>query len=277
MIFAYERRNLCGTWDHACPVLAFHAPCSLSPQQLRLRPTLAGRAIVFDGDKIHIPTHRPIRILGQGRNGFVVLCQNEFLHRPEALKVWAKLDPLDSRDKFKQGLEEARKAVAACSGNSVAQIYGAGTILERYLYATMEYVPGPTLHDYLAEQKNTDNCESIATSYLLALISTGDILHGDPHTKNVIMRKTKDDKKVQPVLVDFGTSRFTRSEKFVERHWDVVEQSIKRIFFNCDEYKRARLRVRGERLRKVNPGIHSLLLIQHTAIELIKSRDAFSK
>jgi serine/threonine protein kinase len=100
------------------------------------QPLLVDDAIFFSGDKLCIPTHRPIRILGQGKNGFVVLCHNEILNRPEALKVWAKRDSDDSRDKFKQGLEEARKAVAASQGRFVAQIYAAGVLLERYLYAT---------------------------------------------------------------------------------------------------------------------------------------------
>jgi serine/threonine protein kinase len=213
-------------------VTKVHKPVSnRSSQQVRLRPTLVDDTILFSGDKLCIPTHRPIRILGQGKNGFVVLCHNEFLNRPEALKVWAKLDPDDTRDKFKQGLEEARKAVAASQGRFVAQTYAAGVLLERYLYATMEYVPGPTLHDYLADHRGDKDNNYLAAQYLRALSDTGGVLHGDAHTKNVIVQE-----KGWLMLLDFGTSHYTGSGKFVERHWRVVGETIRRIFRNSQRY-----------------------------------------
>jgi serine/threonine protein kinase len=211
-------------------------------QQLRLRPTLVDETILFNGDELSVPTHRPIRVVGQGKNGFVVLCHNELLNRPEALKVWARLDPKDSRDKFKQGLDEARKAVTASQGRSVAQIYSAGVLLEKYLYATMEYVQGPTLHDYLAEHKDERSRHWLATGYITVLTrGTDGVLHGDAHARNVIVERVRDRTNLK--LLDFGTSRFTGSEKFVERHWRVVGETIRYILGNSQQYKSAKHRV----------------------------------
>lgn len=206
-----------------------------------MRPTLVDDTILFNGDKLSVPTHRPIRIVGQGKNGFVVLCHNELLNRPEALKVWAKLDPTDTRDKFQQGMDEAQKAAAASKGQFVAQIYSAGVLLEKYLYATMEYVPGPTLRDYLADADERSRHWSAQRYLHVVFRHTGDVLHGDAHAANVIVTKIRGVTHLK--LLDFGTSRFTGSEKFVERHWRVVDETIRHIFRNSERYKRAKHRM----------------------------------
>jgi len=46
-------------------------------------------------------------------------------------------------------------------------------LVERYLYAAMEYVPGPTLHNYLAELKDDrDKWAWRASSFVLLAILT---------------------------------------------------------------------------------------------------------
>jgi serine/threonine protein kinase len=205
--------------------------------QLESQPTVADDSIVFRGDRLRIPTHKPVRILGQGANGFVVLCQNDLLNRTEALKVWAKLRPGDSRDKVTQGLEEARKA-ASLSGQFVAQIYAAGVLLDKYFYATMEYVPGPTLREYLDGQRDHGLTLYVARAYYTALNSTANVLHGDPHSRNVIVQEHN--YTFTAKLLDFGTSHFTAPEKSVRRHWRVVDETFKRIFSNSQAYRAAK-------------------------------------
>jgi serine/threonine protein kinase len=242
---------------------------SLRASQLALRPALAGCDIVFEGERLRIATHKPIQILGQGANGFVVLCQNELLNRPEALKVWAKLRPDDSRDKFTQGLEEARKA-ASSPGQFVAQIYAAGVLLDKYFYATMEYVSGPTLGEYLkSDQRDHGLTLYVAKAYYAALESTGQILHGDPHRKNVIVQEHNYTFRAK--LLDFGTSHFTAPENFAKRHWRVVDETFKRIFSNSQVYKAAKEATEKEIPYKENTD--NRLFYYHRLLGKIKETD----
>ncbi len=78
----------------------------------------------------------------------------------------------------------------------------------------------------------------MASQFFRALSDTDGVLHGDPHTRNVIVQLEYD--RPWLTLIDFGTSRFTRSDKFVERHWRVVGETISRIFHNSPRYKRAK-------------------------------------
>jgi serine/threonine protein kinase len=236
--------------------------------QLESRPTLADDGIVFNGDRLRIQTYKPIRILGQGANGFVVLCKNELLNRTEALKVWAKLRPDDSRDKFTQGLEEARKA-ASSSGQFVAQIYTAGVLQDKYFYATMEYVPGPTLREYLNGQRDQGLTLYVARAYYAAINSTANVLHGDPHSSNVIMQEHN--YTFTAKLVDFGTSHFTAPEKFVRRHWRVVDETFKRIFSNSQVYRAAKQA--AENMMPITYNTDNRLLHYHLFLSKIKETD----
>jgi hypothetical protein len=73
------------------------------------------------------------------------------------------------------------------------------------------------LEFYLAELKDEGDKWGMASQFLRALSDTDGVLHGGPHTRNVIVRLVYD--RPWLTLIDFGTSRFTRSDKFVERHW----------------------------------------------------------
>jgi hypothetical protein len=80
----------------------------------------------FGGTLLPLPRElSPQSRLGAGANGFVIRCQNVVLDRSEAIKFWVKLREGDTRDKFKQGVAEAKKA-ASISSARIAHVYSAG-------------------------------------------------------------------------------------------------------------------------------------------------------
>ncbi|WP_181181969.1 MULTISPECIES: AarF/UbiB family protein [unclassified Mesorhizobium] len=186
--------------------------------------------LIFQGKTLDIPSLRPEREIGRGANGIVILCENTFLKRPEALKIWVKLRNKDRRDKFKQGISEAQKAAAA-AGGVAPQIYSAGDVGDGIFYASMEMIEGETLKEYISKEKGLFQRSVVAQAYVWAieqLCESGHV-HGDPHTKNVIVRAI-DEKRVRLSLLDFGTSHFTAPNRFVERHWRVVDETLSRMY-----------------------------------------------
>lgn len=117
-----------------------------------------------------------IEEISHGANGIVFLAEDPFLERKVAFKIWNKIRPSDIRDKYKQGLLEARKAWNAKKltiswhdpkldnpyfvsdgsdilsiNNIVGDIYYAGNA-SGYFYTVMEYIEGFTLK-YILERE----------------------------------------------------------------------------------------------------------------------------
>ena len=117
-----------------------------------------------------------IEEISRGANGIVFLAEDPFLERKVAFKIWNKIRPSDIRDKYKQGLLEARKALHAKNltiswhdpklddpyfisdesdilsiDNIVGDIYYAGNAYG-YFYTVMEYIEGLTLKNILESE-----------------------------------------------------------------------------------------------------------------------------
>jgi serine/threonine protein kinase len=215
--------------------------------------------IVFRGESLDLPTYRVDRLIGSGANGFVVLCQNRTLDRVEALKVWAQLRPNDTRDKFEQGMKEAQKAAAAASG-VVPIVYSAGTVNGKYFYATMQFIVGETVAEYIEKESGLFARSVVADAYVYAIRRTTEsgYIHGDPHTKNVMIRNIYD-KQVHLALLDFGTSHFTSSSRLETRHWKVVDETLDRLYGGHRLYRSI------EKLRPTSPSYVQLAHYEEVA------------
>lgn len=130
---------------------------------------------------IKIPDYSLQREIGRGVSGVVFLCQHVQSKKLAAVKIWVALKAGDVRDKFRQGIEEAKKAsdageltVTAQSrslgpatpsflnigeklnwrspGNSISavRIHHTGEI-HGFVYAIMDYCAGITLRKWLIE------------------------------------------------------------------------------------------------------------------------------
>jgi serine/threonine protein kinase len=183
---------------------------------------------------------RIIKKIGAGASGIVLLAENTILNRKEAIKVWLKLRPNDSRNKILQGLVEAQKIVAAASP-FVAQVYDAD-IVDSIFFMTMEYVEGTTLKEYLNQNLTTNKKWWLARLYINAIekINDAGIIHGDPHWGNVMVYQhifNKYEQSTGVKLLDFGTSYFTDHEFLEERHWRTVEETFVRITHTFSSYE----------------------------------------
>jgi len=185
--------------------------------------------------------------IGSGANGTVYRVRNEHIGRTEALKVWQTNRPQDQRDKVAQGIAEARKLSEARSG-WVVPLY-AVRLFGGHCIATMEYVDGANLHDWLARGQNLIRRHAVGQSYVRMMwdLRLSRIYHGDPHWKNVMVSEP-----VTIRLLDFGTSLFSRGNDLRSRHWKVVEETFERIVGGFPSYNTV-----SQSLRKAFPEFRS--------------------
>lgn len=150
--------------------------------------------------------YRVESILGHGGMGMVYLGQDELLHRRVALKL---LPPhlardADARRRF---LNEGR-AAATLSHPNVAVLYEVGSDGDE-MYLAMEYVPGPTLRDLIAQGPLVwPEVIDIALEVLAALREAHGkgIVHRDIKGTNI---KRMPDGRIK--VMDFGLAKVTGS------------------------------------------------------------------
>jgi serine/threonine protein kinase len=197
----------------------------------------------IDAKRICIPNISFEEVIGTGGNAVVMLARHLYLDRPVAVKIWLSMREGDRRDKFEQGIAEAKKAANARLPQ-VVEIYDAGAV-EGLFYAAMEYFPGITLQRWLGHHN-----PKLAIRWHLAqqlvdcvcdLASAG-IIHGDLHWKNVLVAAPEAAPAVNSTrefapdfcLIDFGTSRFSSPEFSTQRHWTVFTETFNRLLRPLD-------------------------------------------
>lgn len=178
-----------------------------------------------------LPDYVLEQVIGSGANGTVYRVRNEHIERTEALKVWQANRPQDQRDKIVQGIAEARKLAEARS-EWVVPLY-AVRLFGGHCIATMEYVDGLNLRDWLAKGQNLARRYFAALSYVRMMreLRYAEVYHGDPHWGNVMVSDP-----VRIRLLDFGTSTFSSKENLKARHWKVVEATFKKIVETFPSY-----------------------------------------
>ena len=199
-------------------------------------------SITIDGDQIAIPNLEIQTTLPSGANSIVFHAKHLYLERPVVVKIWIKIKPNDKRNKFQQGMEEARKTAKVENAN-VIRIFDAGEV-SGYFYATMEYFSGITLHQWIDHHSPVLGSRWEFARRLfksVAAITTSDIFHGDLHPRNILVQVPIDAppqmyKHMPPdfVIIDFGTSQFTSKNHSIKRHWDVFTQTLNAILSPID-------------------------------------------
>jgi serine/threonine protein kinase/formylglycine-generating enzyme required for sulfatase activity len=153
-------------------------------------------------------TSPPIRIgrytvqgtLGHGGFGTVYLAHDQELNRPVAIKV-PVAGQMGSENRIASLLKEAQLA-AGLRHAGIVTIYDVGRLANGECYFVMEYVPGQTLGETLAQQPLT--CRSVAD----LVIEVGDALH-HAHERGLVHRDLKPsnvliDMAGHPRITDFG-------------------------------------------------------------------------
>jgi serine/threonine-protein kinase len=159
-------------------------------------------------------TYRVVQRLSTGSMGVVLLAHDETLDRDVAVK-FARSHLLSKtfRERF---LTEAR-AMARVSHPHVVQIHAFG-LHNDAPYFVMEYVPGPTLEQWLAKSNGLPDLD-LALTILdkicegVAAIHAADAVHHDIKPSNVLL-----DGRLRPRIADLGLAAFYRQDRPATKH-----------------------------------------------------------
>jgi serine/threonine-protein kinase len=163
-----------------------------------------------DKRKFQIPGYQMIQKLGKGSMGVVFKAKQVSVDRVVAIKIL--LDTLAQNREFIKRFEREAMIAAKLSHNNVVNAIDAGQIDGHY-YFVMEYVEGPTIKEYLDEDKVFEEKEALritlAIAEALKHAAHRGLIHRDIKPENVILTKTGDVK-----LADLGLARLTDDEKW---------------------------------------------------------------
>jgi len=193
-------------------------------------------SVLVNGLEISVPNVRMEELIGVGANGLVFRAHHLFLERELAVKIWLTNKKGDRRDKFIQGIEEARKTANIGEGRRVIHIYDAGTA-SGVFYATMDYYRGITLAEWLRSYSPKLMRRVRFAAFLnseVFHITSETSFHGDLHTNNVLIKVDDRGELISVershspdfMIIDFGTSRFTSRGYSLRRHWQVFNETI---------------------------------------------------
>jgi serine/threonine protein kinase len=150
--------------------------------------------------------YRIVRPLDAGSMGIVLLAHDETLDRDVAIK-FARSSLL--REGFRERFVTEARAMARVNHANVVQIYAFG-LHSDVPYFVMEYVPGPTLEQWLAKSSGAPDVD-LALGILdkmcdgVAAIHAADAVHRDIKPSNVLL-----DGQLQPRIADLGLAAFFR-------------------------------------------------------------------
>lgn len=154
--------------------------------------------------------YRVQRLLGRGGMGAVYLCDDEVLGELVALKVissaWAA-DRNAMTERFKREAQAARKV----SSPSVIRIHDLGEAPPRFLYLSMEYFPGRTMSQVIAQRGMVpiSDCKDYLMQVCEGLAAAHDVgvVHRDLKPGNVLIGERNAVK-----VIDFGLAKATAVE-----------------------------------------------------------------
>jgi serine/threonine protein kinase len=167
------------------------------------RPKAAGTPVPEQFGRYRIKT-----VLGQGAMGAVYLAHDTQLDRQVALKI-PKFTDDPNGDLLERFYREARAAATLRSPN-ICPVFDVGEINGQH-YITMAFIEGRPLKDFTQSKKVHPEKQIAVTIRKLALALQEaheiGVIHRDLKPANIMM-----DKKGEPVVMDFGLARRSRSD-----------------------------------------------------------------
>jgi eukaryotic-like serine/threonine-protein kinase len=154
--------------------------------------------------------YRVQRLLGRGGMGAVYLCDDEVLGELVALKVissaWAS-DHAALTERFKREAQAARRVASP----NVIRIHDLGEASSRFLYLSMEYFPGRTLSQVMAQRGLVPmaDCKDYLNQICDGLAAAHDVgvVHRDLKPANILIGERGAVK-----IIDFGLAKATAEE-----------------------------------------------------------------
>ncbi len=166
---------------------------------------------------LKIPGYQILQKLGKGSMGIVYKAKQLSVDRVVAIKVL--LDALAQNKEFIKRFEREAKIAAKLSHNNVVNAIDAGEVNGHY-YFVMEYVEGPTIKDFLDQNRTFEETEALrivlAIAEALKHANQRGLIHRDIKPENVILTR---DGAVK--LADLGLARLTDDEK-----WGLAEAGM---------------------------------------------------
>jgi serine/threonine protein kinase len=138
--------------------------------------------LLIDGEVQPLEGFMPLHVLGQGANGVVVLAQDLSLNREVAVKVWTR-----QNRRANQGIAEAAK-LARFHHPLIGAVWAFHPESPKP-WAVLELVHGQTVAEWLEQPRPWENRFVVWALFVAALrhIHEAGSVHGDPHTKNLIL------------------------------------------------------------------------------------------
>ena len=202
--------------------------------------SLNSNRVYFDNIELDIPNITNIETYASGCNGVVFKAKDYLLDRTIALKVW---DMKVSKEIYNRALNETKKLAKTASIFFVT-VHRFG-YYKNVPYAVLEYIPGITLRKWLDGNRSFYDRAALWEMYIKALkyLYDNNMLHGDPHAKNVIVfddishnyQKITDlivDNYFGIKLTDFGTSYFLGHKNFELREANIIKEVACEIYKN---------------------------------------------
>jgi eukaryotic-like serine/threonine-protein kinase len=163
-----------------------------------------------DKRKFQIPGYQMLQKLGKGSMGLVYKAKQLSVDRVVAIKIL--LEPLAQNREFIKRFEREAKIAAKLSHNNVVNAIDAGEVDGHY-YFVMEYVEGPTIKDFLDQNRVFEEKEALrivlAIAEALKHANQKGLIHRDIKPENVILTRDGGVK-----LADLGLARLTDDEKW---------------------------------------------------------------
>lgn len=189
--------------------------------------------IIINKIKLSFEELEIVELLGSGANGYVIKVFDKKDDTIKALKIWAKIKDLDSRNKIEQGIKECEKLKLVDSTVPVPHIYTTG-IKNGFFYSLMEYFDGITLKKWLTTKpplylRYEITILILKTFWFISIRDTKTI-HGDLHLGNILV-KIENNKIKNFLLIDFGTSIYSDSKNSFKRHWTVFENTLNKLLY----------------------------------------------
>jgi serine/threonine-protein kinase len=163
-----------------------------------------------DKRKFQIPGYQMLQKLGKGSMGLVYKAKQISVDRVVAIKIL--LEPLAQNKEFIKRFEREAKIAAKLAHNNVVNAIDAGEVDGHY-YFVMEYVEGPTIKDFLDQNRTFEEKEALrivlAIAEALKHANHRGLIHRDIKPENVILTRDGGVK-----LADLGLARLTDDEKW---------------------------------------------------------------